>query len=90
MVQNFSLTNRLKDRLIKIGTDATGKPLLVIRLIEIRHGQRWYRYLTSVVSPEVLPPYVVADIYSRRWRARGFFSLGETLIGTFLSLDWFY
>ena len=86
VVENFSLTNRLKDRLVTIGTDTTGKALLVIRLIEIRHGKRWYRYLTSVVSPEVLPPYIVADIYSRRWRIEDSFHLVKRLLG--LSYLW--
>lgn len=86
VVKNFSLTNNLKDRLITIGLDSNGKPLLKIRLIEIRSGKRTYRYLTSVISPEVLPPYVVADIYSRRWRIEDGFHLVKRLLG--LSYLW--
>ncbi|NEQ88192.1 MAG: transposase [Moorea sp. SIO2I5] len=39
-----------------------------MRLVEVRYGSVWYRYITSVLDPEVLPPYVVADLYARRWR----------------------
>ncbi len=53
---------RLRDRLISLGTDEKGNPLLKLRLVEIRVGKVWYSDLTSVLNPEVLPPYVVADL----------------------------
>ena len=86
VVKNLSLTNNLKDRLIVIGSDSQEQPLLQLRLIEISHGKSTYRYLTSVISPEVLPPYVVADIYSRRWRIEDGFHLVKRLLG--LSYLW--
>ena len=57
-----------RDTLIRLGTGYQGNPILDLRLVEIRHGRSWYRYLTSVLDPNALPPYVVADLYSRRWR----------------------
>ncbi|MGB3405450.1 MAG: hypothetical protein WBA77_22385 [Microcoleaceae cyanobacterium] len=45
------------------------------RLVAIRNGSTWYRYLTSVLDPKVLPPYVVPDLYSRRWRIEETFLL---------------
>ena len=39
-----------------------------LRLLEVRVGRRWYRYLTSVTDPLVLAPEMVADLYRRRWR----------------------
>ena len=86
VVQNLTITNNLKDRLIIIGKDSKEQPLLKLRLIEIRHGKSTYRYLTSVISAEVLPPYVVADIYSRRWRIEDGFNLVKRLLG--LSYLW--
>ncbi len=68
VIQEFSLTHGLKDRLIQIGQDPQGLPLLQLRLIEIPKGKGWYRYLTSVLEPEVLPPYLLIDLYARRWR----------------------
>ncbi len=58
VILDFGLTHNLKDRLIEIGKDKQGNPLLQVRLIETRKGNGWYRYLTSVLEPEILPPYV--------------------------------
>ena len=75
-----------KDTLIRLGTGYQGNPILELRLIEIRHGRSWYRYLTSVLKPDVLPPYVVGDLYSRRWRIEESFLLLKRLLG--LSYLW--
>lgn len=42
--------------------------------------------LTSVLEPKILPPYVVADLYSRRWRIEESFLLLKRLLG--LSYLW--
>jgi IS4 transposase len=39
-----------------------------------------------VLEPQVLPPYVVADLYSRRWRIEETFLLLKRLLG--LSYLW--
>jgi hypothetical protein len=41
---------------------------MTLRLVEIKVKNSWYSYLTSVLDPEVLPPYVVADLFGKRWR----------------------
>ena len=74
------------DQLIRLGTGYQGNPILSLRLIEIRCGNCWYRYLTSVLDPQVLPPYVVADLYARRWRIEETFNLLKRLLG--LSYLW--
>jgi hypothetical protein len=81
VVEVFSVTDRLKDQLIELGKDQQGQPLLTLRLVEVRKGKGWYRYLTSVLEPEVLPPYVVADLYCRRWRIEEAFWLVKRLLG---------
>lgn len=75
-----------RDTLIRLGTGYQGNPILNLRLVEIRHGSSWYRYLTSVLKPEVLPPYILADLYSRRWRIEESFLLLKRLLG--LSYLW--
>jgi hypothetical protein len=75
-----------KDTLIRLGTGYQGNPILDLRLIELRHGRNWYRYLTSVLDPNVLPPFVVGDLYSRRWRIEESFLLLKRLLG--LSYLW--
>ena len=81
VVTVFSATDRLKDQLIQLGQDNQGNPLLTLRLIEVRKGKGWYRYLTSVLDPEIFPPYVVADLYCRRWRIEEAFLVAKRLLG---------
>ncbi|WP_156823855.1 hypothetical protein [Oscillatoria acuminata] len=47
-----------------------------MRLIQVRHGKSWYSYITSVLEPGDLPPYVVADLYARRCPIETAFFLG--------------
>ncbi|NEO19764.1 MAG: transposase [Moorea sp. SIO1F2] len=42
-----------------------------------------------MIEPEVLPPYLVADLYARRWRIEETFITRITLIGFELLVDWF-
>ena len=55
-------------------------------MIEIRSGKTWHSYLTSVLDPTILPPYVVADLYRRRWRIEDAFNTVKRLLG--LSYLW--
>ena len=82
----LSQSSTHQDTLIRLGTGYQGNPILDLRLIEIRHGRSWYRYLTSVLDPNILPPYVVGDLYSRRWRIEESFLLLKRLLG--LSYLW--
>lgn len=82
----LSQSSHHRDTLIRLGTGYQGNPILDLRLVEIRHGRSWYRYLTSVLDPNVLPPFVVGDLYSRRWRIEESFLLLKRLLG--LSYLW--
>lgn len=82
----LSQSSTHRDTIIRLGTGYQGNPILDLRLVEIRHGRSWYRYLTSVLDPSVLPPYVVEDLYSRRWRIEESFLLLKRLLG--LSYLW--
>ena len=82
----LSQSSTHRDILIRLGTGYQGNPILDLRLVEIRHGSSWYRYLTSVLEPDILPPYVVGDLYSRRWRIEESFLLLKRLLG--LSYLW--
>jgi hypothetical protein len=78
--QLLSKTATLKDQIIFLGTGTQGQPVLKLRLIEVRFGQVWYQYLTSVLDPTVLPPAVVADLYRRRWRIEEAFHTTKRLL----------
>lgn len=85
-LKTFSYDYGVKDRLIQLGTGRGSAPILTLRLVEIKFGQTVYSYITSVLDPQVLPPYVVADLYRRRWRIEEAFHTVKRLLG--LSYLW--
>ena len=54
---------QVKDLLIRLGVKRKGAPQLQMRLVQVKFGSVWYSYITTVVEPERLPPYVVVDLY---------------------------
>lgn len=82
----LSRTEMVRDQLIFLGTGTQGQPVLKLRLVEVRFGQVWYQYITSVLDPTVLPPFAVADIYRRRWRIEEAFATVKRLLN--LSYLW--
>lgn len=76
----------LRDRVLKIGSGTKKTPVVTLRLVEIKVGKVWRSYLTSVLDPEVLPPYVVVDLYQKRWRIEDAFNTVKRLLG--LSYLW--
>lgn len=84
--KTLTQTPHLVDQIIKLGhLRGRAKPIIV-RLVEVRHGETWYCYITSVTDPKQLPPYVVAYLYSRRWQIETAFCLVKRLLG--LSYLW--
>lgn len=84
--QVFTDSYGLRDRKIRLGSGTNKTPFITLRLIEVRSGKTWHSYLTSVLDPHVLPPYVVADLYRRRWRIEAAFNTVKRLLG--LSYLW--
>ena len=82
----FTNSYSIRDRTVKMGTGNKTTPCITMRLVEIRVGKTWYSYLTSVLDPLILPPYVVADLYGRRWRIEEAFNTVKRLLG--LSYIW--
>jgi hypothetical protein len=82
----FTDSYSLRDRKIQLGSGTKKTPCLTLRLVEVRSGKVWHSYLTSVLEPEVLPPYVVADLYRKRWRIEDAFNTVKRLLG--LSYLW--
>ncbi len=84
--QHLSQSESHRDQVILLGVKRKRSPQVRLRLIQVRCGKIWYSYLTSVLDPEVLPPFVVADLYRRRWRIEEAFSTVKRLLG--LSYLW--
>jgi hypothetical protein len=77
-------TPEVRDRLILLGGVTPCRH--AVRLIEVRFGRTWYRYVTSVLDPALLPASVVADLYRRRWRIEEAFLIVKRLLN--LSYLW--
>jgi hypothetical protein len=84
--QVFTDSYALRDRTVRLGSGTKRTPFITLRLIEVRSGKIWHSYLTSVLDPTTLPPYVVADLYRRRWRIEDAFNIVKRLLG--LSYLW--
>jgi Transposase DDE domain len=82
----FTDSYSIRDRVVKMGAGTKTIPWITMRLVEVRVGKTWYSYLTSVLDPLILPPYVVADLYGRRWRIEEAFNTVKRLLG--LSYIW--
>lgn len=86
VLEVFTEGHSLRDRKICLGSGTKKTPSITLRLIEIKSGKVWHSYLTSVLEPEILPPYVVADLYRKRWRIEEAFNTVKRLLG--LSYLW--
>jgi hypothetical protein len=84
--QVFTNSYELRDSRIRLGSGTSKTPFITLRLIEVHSGKIWHSYLTSVLNPHILPPYVVADLYRRRWRIEEAFNTVKRLLG--LSYLW--
>ena len=84
--QTLTKSYAVRDSVIRLGSGTKKTPFITLRLIEVRSGKTWHSYLTSVLDPAVLPPYVVADLYQKRWRIEDAFNTVKRLLG--LSYLW--
>jgi hypothetical protein len=75
-----------RDTIIQLGVYRSNPCRHPLRLVEIRFQNTWYRYLTNVVDPALLPPADVADLYRRRWHIESAFLTVKRLLG--LSYLW--
>jgi hypothetical protein len=78
-------TRTLKESVVRVGSGKTACAH-VLRLVEVWHQGQWYRYLTNVTEPQVLPAEVVAALYWQRWRIEDAFFVVKRLLG----LAYFY
>ena len=80
VVKVLTSTDTVKDLVVVLGSGQNDTPKIKVRLVEIRFGRLWYRYITSVLDPTILPPFVVADLYRRRWRIEEAFNTIKRLL----------
>lgn len=74
-------TPTLRDHVVWLGRGKTRCPM-PLRLVEWRHPQgNWYRYLTTITDPTVLPAPSVVALYGERWRIEEAFHTVKRLLG---------
>ena len=52
-----------------------------LRLVEVMHQGKWYRYLTNVLDPKILCTEDVVALYWQRWRVEDAFKVVKRLLG---------
>lgn len=71
---------RIHDQIIWLGA-GKNRCAHPMRLVEILHQGKWYRYLTNVLEPSVLPAEYVMALYWQRWRLEDAFNISKRLLG---------
>src|SRR5262245_19368663 len=71
----------LRDRLVWVGSGSESCCQHLLRIVEVRYAGKWYRYLTNVVDPKMLPSEYVVALYWQRWRIEDAFNIVKRLLG---------
>jgi hypothetical protein len=79
--QVLRATEDLRDRLVWVGSGSESCCQHLLRMVEVRYQGKWYRYLTNVVDPTVLPSEYVVALYWQRWRIEDAFNIVKRLLG---------
>lgn len=69
---------QVHDRIVWIGKGAERQE---VRLVEVLHQGKWYRYLTSELDPQRLPTAYVLALYHQRWRIEDAYAIVKRLLG---------
>ncbi len=79
--QVLSANSECHDLLVWLGSGPQHRCVELMRLIEVRHQGRWYRYLTNVLDPKILPAEYVVALYGQRWKVEDAFHAVKRLLG---------
>jgi len=84
-VQVLSKTANVHDVIIRLGSRQR-QCRHPMRLVSVLFKGKWYRYVTNVLYPTILPPEVIVALYGQRWRIEDAFNVVKRLLG----LAYFY
>jgi hypothetical protein len=79
--QALRTTDTLRDQVVRLGSSKARQCAHPVRLVEWRHQGVWYRYLTNVLDPQLLPAEYVVALYWQRWRIEDCFAVIKRLLG---------
>jgi len=71
----------LRDEIVQLGSSKDSQCAHLLRLIAWQHQGKWYRYLTNVLDPGLLPAEYVVALYWQRWRIEDCFAVIKRLLG---------
>ena len=74
-------SEQVRDQIIALGQYRSNPCRHPLRLVEVRYGDHWYRYLTNVRDPHLLSTKDIIDLYGYRWRIEEAFLLTKRLLG---------
>ena len=78
VVRSLTRAATFRDTLIWVGTDEDRQQL---RLVEVLYGNKWRRYLTNELDPEILPARYLVALYYRRWSIERAYATIKRLLG---------
>lgn len=67
VIHTFITTDTYRDHLVFLGAHRADRAKHAVRLVEVKVGPTWQRYLTNQTDPRVFPAAEVAALYARRW-----------------------
>lgn len=67
IVHTFITTDTYRDQLVYLGAYRADRSKHLVRLVEVKVGETWQRYLTNQTDPIVFPAAAVVACYARRW-----------------------
>lgn len=67
VIHPFLTTETYRDQLVFLGAHRADRAKHAVRLVEVKVGQTWHRYLTNQTDPVVFPVTEVVALYARRW-----------------------
>jgi hypothetical protein len=71
----------MSDRLVRIGEQSRPTAVQTIRVVDVRIGGKWRRYLTNVLEPAALSVVDIIELYALRWRVEEAFLQVKRLLG---------
>jgi hypothetical protein len=76
--QVLFLSAQVRDQIVWIGKEDERQR---VRLVEVLHQGKWYRYLTSELDADRLPTAYVFALYHQRWRIEDAYAIVKRLLG---------
>lgn len=67
VMHSFIATDTYRDQLVFLGAYRADRGKHLVRLVEVKVGGTWQRYLTNQTDPVVFPAADVVACYARRW-----------------------